>query len=186
MSITPEKANAVASRADCLYNDAQVQAALDKMAMAITEQIEAHNPIVLCVMNGGIIVTSELLKRFSFPLEVDYIHASRYGDGIVGNTLNWFAEPKKNLSNRTVLIIDDILDVGKTLHEIVNYCVKAGAKKVYTSVLADKKHQRKEGLLAADFTALEVPDRYVYGYGMDYKQYLRNTTGIYAAAKNDE
>ena len=91
-----------------------------------------------------------------------------------------------SLENRTLLIVDDILDVGQTLYEIVEYCKKAGAKKVYTAALVDKLHDRKQGLLKADFTGLEVPDRYVFGYGMDYKSYLRNVTGIYAASKEDE
>ena len=186
MSITPEEANMVASRAECLFTDEQVQRALDVMAAQITARISNDNPIVLCVMTGGIIVTSELLKRFSFPLEVDYLHATRYGDDTVGDTLRWLVEPRKSLEGRTVLIVDDILDVGKTLHEIVNYCTELDANNVYSAVLADKLHDRKDGLLKADFTALEVPDRYVYGYGMDYKQYLRNTAGIYAAAKIDE
>lgn len=186
MAITPEDAKAVASRSECLFTDAQVQVALDKMAVKVTTQIENKNPLVICVMNGGLIVTAELLKRFNFPLEVDYLHASRYGDALIGDSLTWHAEPKKVLKNRTILIVDDILDVGRTLQEIIHYCENAGAEKVYTAVLTEKEHDRKVGDLKADFTALQVPDRYVYGYGMDYKQYLRNSAGIYAAAKIDE
>jgi hypoxanthine phosphoribosyltransferase len=186
MPITAEDARLVASRAECLFNESQVQTALDTMASEITTTIENENPLVLCVMTGGLIVSSELLKRFSFPLEVDYLHATRYGDVTVGETLQWIAKPRKSLKDRTVLVIDDILDVGQTLHEIVNYCVDSGAKRVLSSVLVEKLHERKQGMLKADFTAMKVPDRYVFGYGMDYKHYLRNAAGIYAAAKEDE
>lgn len=186
MSISPKDAEGVFSRASCLFNEAQVQESLDKIAEQITEQIADDNPLVLCVMTGGLMVSSELLKRLHFPLEVDYIHATRYGSEIMGDTLQWLAKPRKPLTNRSVLIIDDILDVGKTLHEIVNYCAEAGASKVLSAVLVEKIHDRKEGMHSADFTALQVPDKYVFGYGMDYKNYLRNSTGIYAAAKEDE
>lgn len=186
MPITAEEAKKVASRAECLFNDQQVQDALDVMALEISIKLENENPLVICVMTGGLIVSSELLKRFKFPLEVDYLHATRYGDLIVGENLRWLAKPNKEIENRSVLIVDDILDVGRTLHEIVNHCEEAGAKNIYSAVLVEKLHDRKEGLYKADFTALQVPDRYVFGYGMDYKQYLRNTTGIYAAAKQDE
>jgi len=186
MAITATEAQAVASRAECLFTDQQVQQALDDVAAKISLELANENPLVLCVMTGGIIVTSELLKRFSFSLEVDYIHATRYGDNTSGDHLNWISKPRKNLTDRAVLVVDDILDVGKTLHEIVNFCDQSGARKTYSAVLVEKMHDRKEGLEHADYTALSVPDRYVFGYGMDYKHYLRNTAGIYAAAKEDE
>ena len=186
MAITANDAKIVASRAECLFDEQQIQTALDVMAQQIAEQLEHENPLVICVMTGGLIVSSELLKRLAFPLEVDYLHATRYGDVTVGDTLKWLVKPRKDLKNRSVLIMDDILDVGKTLHEIVKYCEDAGAKKVLSAVLVEKLHDRKDGMSEADFTALQVPDRYVFGYGMDYKHYLRNTAGIYAAAEQDE
>jgi len=186
MAITAQDARGVLSRAECLFDNNAVQKELDRMANEITAQMEDENPLVICVMSGGLIATSELMKRFTFPHELDYVHATRYGSEIVGDELNWYVKPRKNLENRTLLIIDDILDVGQTLHEIVQYCKKQGAKETFTAALVDKLHDRKQGLTKADFTGLEVPDRYVFGYGMDYKNYLRNVTGIYAASKADE
>lgn len=186
MAITADDAKKVASRAECLFDEQQIQKALDVMAQQIAAELSNENPLVICVMTGGLIVSSELIKRLAFPLEVDYLHATRYGDETVGDKLNWLVKPGKALKDRSILIMDDILDVGKTLHEIVKYCEEAGAKSVYSAVLVEKIHDRKDGMLAADFTALQVPDRYVFGYGMDYKHYLRNTVGIYAAAEQDE
>ncbi len=186
MAITAQEAQAVFSRADCLFDNQAVQAAIDKMANNIGDALADKDPLVICVMSGGLIATSELMKRFTFSLELDYAHASRYGNATVGDTLHWYVKPHKTLKNRTLLIVDDILDVGQTLHEIVEYCKAEGAKTVYTAALVDKLHNRKQGLLKADFTGLEVPDRYVFGYGMDYKNYLRNASGIYAASKEDE
>ena len=186
MAITAQDAKAVLSRAECLFDDTQVQAAIDEMGQAISEKLADQNPLILCVMSGGLIATSEIMKRCDFPLDLDYVHASRYGNATVGDTLDWYVKPRKELKDRTLLIIDDILDVGQTLHEIVEYCKAQGAKAVHTAALVDKLHDRKQGLLKADFTGIEVPDRYVFGYGMDYKNYLRNVTGIYAASKDDE
>jgi len=186
MGITPKQAEAVLSRANCLYDDNAVQAVLDVMARQISEKIQHENPLILCVMTGGLITCSELLKRFSFPLEVDYLHATRYGDDIVGDELNWISRPHKSLQDRTVLIIDDILDVGQTLYQIEQFVNQQGARQTYTAVLVDKLHDRKSGLLKADFAGLTVPDRYVFGYGMDYKHFLRNVSGIYAAGAEDE
>jgi len=84
------------------------------------------------------------------------------------------------LSGRVVVVVDDILDEGLTLTEILDWCRGAGAARVYSAVLVHKRHDRKPGLRRADFTGLEVPDRYVFGYGMDYRGYLRNAPGIFA------
>lgn len=186
MPITSKEAEAVFSRADCLFSDQEVQAAIDKMAAEIKDQVADENPLILCVLTGGIIITSELLKRLDFPLELDYLHATRYGDEIVGNELAWYARPRKALQDRTVIIVDDILDLGHTLAQVVDYCKEQGAKSTLTAVLIDKHHNHDKGLKKADFTGLDVPDRYVFGYGMDYKQFLRNKMGIFAASKDDE
>lgn len=186
MALTPDEAKGVLDRAECLFDDAAVQSSIDNMANKITEQLGDKNPLVICVLTGGIIITSELLKRLSFPLDVDYLHASRYGDKITGETLHWHARPKKPLQGRHVLIVDDILDMGHTLDQIVAYCKAQNAKAVYTAVLADKMHGQEKGFEKADFTGLELPDRYVFGYGMDYMNYWRNLTGIFAAGKDDE
>jgi len=186
MAISATDAQGVLSRAECIFDDETIQRALDEMGRKIAEEIQNENPIVICVMTGGLIATSEIIKRLPFPLELDYLHASRYGDATVGDNLSWKTRPGKLLKDRTVLIVDDILDVGKTLHEIIEYVKSEGAKKTYTAVLVDKIHDRKEGVTSADFTGVTVPDKYVFGYGMDYKQYLRNVKGIFAAHKDDE
>jgi len=186
MPISAEEAQAVLERSQCLFDDVAVQKALDRMAQEMIDVMQYDNPLVLCVMTGGIIATSEIVKRLPFSLELDYLHATRYGDNIVGDSLDWIVRPQKKLKDRTVLIIDDILDVGKTLSEIVAFCNAEGARKTYTAVLVDKEHNRKEGMLVADFTGITVPDKYVFGYGMDYKHYLRNVKGIFAAHTDDE
>ena len=179
MPLSRQEVETVAREADCLYNQSQVEAALDAMAREIGAAMGDQLPLVLCVMTGGIIPAGHLLTRLHFPLEVDYLHATRYQGKTEGGQLHWIARPRLAIKDRCVLIVDDILDVGATLAAIVAECKSQGARSVYTAVLADKRHDRKHGI-QADFVGLEVVDRYVFGYGMDYKGYLRNMPGIYA------
>ena len=171
----------VMAEADCLYTEAQIEAAIDKMAVAINSELAERNPVVFCVMNGGLIFTGRLLPRLNFPLELSYLHASRYRNETSGGDLFWKAKPEVSFIDRDVLIIDDILDEGHTLGAIIDFCRHAGASNVYTAVLIDKDHQRKARPdLKADFIGLPCIDRFIFGYGMDYKGYWRNAPGIYA------
>ena len=182
MSI-PEKIQEVYESAACLHTKKEIEAELDRLALEIHTKLCDKNPILLCVMIGGLVLTGNLLPRLDFPLSLDYVHATRYRGELIGHELAWKAKPSFNLKNRTVLIIDDILDQGVTLQAIVDYCHNEGATEVLTAVLLDKRDCRlPEGLPTADFTGLVIPDRYVFGYGLDYKEYLRNAPGIFMAA----
>lgn len=185
MSVSFEAAQAVLARADCLHSSAEVDAAFDRMAASITQQIGDSEPLVICVMQGGLISTGLLLARLHFPLQIDYIHASRYGGETRGGELDWKVAPHHDLKGRTVLLVDDIHDEGITLKAIIDYCKQQGAAQVLSAVLVNKLHQRK-CTPAADFVGLDVEDRYLFGYGMDYKGHLRNAPGIYAVCSDDE
>ena len=165
--------------ADLLYNEQQVEAALDKMAKQINELLADLNPLILCVINGGIVVAGKLITRLTIPLTLDAINASRYQNNTLGGNVEWLLKPKTPIKNRNLLIIDDILDEGLTLLAIKDYCLEQGAASVYSAVLLDKNLGRVKPV-SADFIGLEVENRYLFGYGMDYKGYLRNAPGIYA------
>lgn len=178
--LLPEHIREVFAKSTCLYSKAQVEEALDKMAIDISHCLSDKNPIFLCVVVGGMIPLGNLLPRLDFPLLVDYVHATRYGDNIVGKNLQWRAKPSCDMHGRTVIVVDDILDGGVTLSGIIEYCKAEGAREVFTAVLVDKCHARlPDGHQKADFSGLEVDNHYVFGYGMDYKGYLRNAPGIY-------
>jgi len=179
MTITAKEAAETLAAAQCCYNKAEVENAIDRMAKEITEQLGQLEPLLLCVMNGGLIITGDLLLRLDFALDYDYIHATRYAGKTRGSELNWISKPHKSIAGRHVLIIDDILDEGITLQELIAYCKAENVASVHTAVLVNKLHNRKT-LATADFIGLDVEDRYVFGYGMDYKGYLRNVPGIYA------
>jgi hypoxanthine phosphoribosyltransferase len=183
MPITPEHALAVYREADCLATAEQVDTALAHMAHSIREALAERNPVVLVVLTGALIPAGCLLPLLDFPLELDYIHATRYAGATAGGELYWIAHPRTPLAGRSVLIIDDILDEGPTLAAIIDHCRAEGASEVLSAVLVEKRHERKNGL-KPDFVGLEVEDRYVFGYGMDYKGYWRNAPGIFAVKDN--
>jgi hypoxanthine phosphoribosyltransferase len=180
MSI-PQHIRDVFRNARCIYNKAEINSALDQLAATISYELSESDPIFLCVVIGGIIPVGCLLPRLDFPLTVDYVHASRYGDKFVGQEVKWIAKPRCDMKGRNVVIVDDILDGGLTLKAIKEYCEEQQAEKVYTAVLVDKEDARQPGAIEhADFTGLTVGNEYVFGYGLDYKGYLRNAPGIYA------
>jgi hypoxanthine phosphoribosyltransferase len=183
----PAYIDEVFTQATCLYSKQQVETALDHMAQQISDRLADTNPIFLCVVVGGLIPLGNLLPRLNFPLETDYIHATRYQNDIIGKNIVWKAKPSLSLHGRTVIVVDDILDGGLTLGAILKYCEEQGAKKVYSAVLVEKQEARLPGgLPRADFTGLTVDNHYVFGYGMDYKGYLRNAPGIYRVAPKHE
>jgi hypoxanthine phosphoribosyltransferase len=181
MSITPAEAEAVYQRADRLFTLEEVERAVDRMAARVTERLRGLDPLVLCVMNGAMVPLGRLVSRMDFPLQLDYVHATRYRGETCGGELHWMRRPSASLRHRQVLLLDDILDEGYTLAALIEACRAEGADGVHTAVVAVKRHDRGIGL-EADFHALEVEDRYVFGYGMDYKGYLRNAAGIFAVA----
>jgi len=172
--------NEVLAEADLLINEQQIQAGLSKMASEIDEKLGQEYPLMLCVMNGGLMTLGHMAPKIKSPHEHDYIHASRYGNDIEGSSLKWKAHPTVDLKDRTVVLVDDILDVGHTLLELKKYCYEAGAKAVYTAALVDKQHDRRIDGIEADFVGLEVEDRFIFGFGMDYKGAWRNLPAIYA------
>lgn len=180
--ITPQQAWDVFSRADCLYPARRVESALDVMADAITSALGNGNPLLVCVMTGGVVPFGKLLPRLKFPLQIDYVHATRYGRQLVGGQLQWLVGPREEPEGRTVLLVDDILDEGATLAGIEQRYRAEGAREVMKAVLVVKQRTRTNDV-KIEFAGLPVPDRYVFGYGMDYKGYLRNAPGIYAESE---
>ncbi len=179
----PQRIQEVYNKSTCIYTKAQIEVALDEMAKKIHNQLAESNPILLCVLKGGIVLTGNLMPRLDFPLELDCVHATRYRGATQGGDLHWKVIPQVQIKDRTILILDDILDGGITLQSIVDFCQQEGAKQVLTAVLLDKTEARLAGGLPhADFSALTVEDRFVFGYGLDYEEYLRNAPGIFEVA----
>ncbi len=179
-TLTTEQALAVLRNAEMLYTPEQISAAFQRLGTAISSTLATTNPLVLVVMNGGFIVGGQLLQHLNFPLEVGYLHATRYRGAERGGTIHWLVAPPPTVAGRTILVVDDIYDEGATLQGIIKRLHSAGATAVYSAVLANKLHLRKVAGLQVDFIGLEVPDRYVFGCGMDYHEYWRQLPAIYA------
>lgn len=182
MKMSVSQYAAVAARADCLVTAAEMETALDQMAATLTTQLAGKDPLVLCVMTGAVIVAGLLLPRLNFQLRVDYLHASRYQGATRGGELAWLHRPSAAIRGEHILVLDDILDEGITLEQVVRACHEDGAASVMSAVLVEKQRPHQ---CQADVVGVVVPDRYLYGYGLDYKNYFRNAAGIFAVAEAD-
>lgn len=182
MKLEPQHYHSVASRAECLVDAKTVEAAIDRMAAQVTTRLADKDPIVLCVMTGAVFVAGLLLPRLQFQLRLDYVHATRYRGATRGGEVHWRYRPSDRIRGEHILVLDDVLDEGTTLLEVVNACHADGARSVQSAVLVSKDRPHA---CEADIVGLEVPDRYVFGYGLDYKNYFRNAAGIYAVADED-
>jgi len=178
---TAKKVKNILESAECLYSAEDINEALDRMANEISQKLKDKNPIILCVMTGALIMTGHLATRLHFPLEIDYVHATRYRGTTRGGDLHWLVEPRLSLEGRHVLVVDDILDGGLTLSAIIDYCQQAKAAGIYTAVMVDKERTREPGVnFEPDFVGVKAKDKYLFGFGLDYEEYLRNVPGIYA------
>lgn len=169
----------IVATADVIHSAETVAAAVARVAREITERLGESNPLLLCVMSGGVPFAGQLMTQLHFPLEFDYLHVTRYGQETSGGVLSWRATPRTSVEGRTLIVLDDILDEGVTLKAIVDRMLELGAKEVYTAVATDKLNGKNKPL-RADFVALTVPDRFVFGYGMDVRGAFRNLPAIYA------
>ncbi|MCJ7555482.1 MAG: hypoxanthine-guanine phosphoribosyltransferase [Gammaproteobacteria bacterium] len=177
---SPEELRHILDRAECLASASQVSDALDRMARQIQEDYAGRMPVLVGVMVGGVMPLAWLAQRLDIPVQLDYLHATRYRSGTRGGELHWLARPRENLNDRDVLIVDDILDEGITLAAVKDALLLEGPRSIRIAVLVNKIHDRKVAGLAADYVGLEVPDRYVFGCGMDYQEYFRQLPAIYA------
>jgi hypoxanthine phosphoribosyltransferase len=177
--IDAKRAWTLFNQADLLHGATEIELTLDKLAGRITDAMADRFPIALCVMGGAVVFAGKLLPRLGFPLEFDYLHATRYREGTRGGEIEWSVLPRKNLQDRSILLLDDILDEGHTLAAAKTRLLELGAAEVRIAVLADK-HIGRPKPITADFVGLHLPDRFVFGMGMDAYGLWRNLPAIYA------
>jgi hypoxanthine phosphoribosyltransferase len=184
MTITREQYEGVARRAERIVSGEEMERALDRMAAEIGEVLADKDPLVLCVMTGAVVAVGRLLPRLPFRLRLGYLHATRYRGTTRGGALDWIHRPSAAILGQHVLLVDDILDEGVTLAAATGACREDGAASVRSAVLVEKERPHADDL-RADFVGVRIPDRYVFGYGLDYKDYFRNAAGIFAVADED-
>jgi hypoxanthine phosphoribosyltransferase len=181
MKTVPLLADAL-PKSDVLFDRAELQSAIVRMAAEIRRDYgdDPQPPLFLTIMNGGMLFASLLALELGFDVEFDYLHATRYRGDTTGRGVEWLRKPAVPLYRRRVLLIDDILDEGHTLAAVIRACEAEGAADVRVAVLARKIHDRCVPGLTGDYVGVEVPDRYVFGFGMDFHEQGRNLPAIYA------
>ena len=172
-------AQEILKAAEPVCSASAVTQAVRRVATEVSAVLATLNPLVLCVMSGAVVFAGQLLPLLRFPLAFDYLHVTRYGDALSGGGIEWKAFPGAPLAGRVVLVLDDILDEGHTLVEIRRRVLAAGARQFYSAVFVDKDIGRPKPIVA-DFAGIKVPNRFVFGFGMDVKGAWRNLPAIYA------
>ncbi len=178
----PSESSDIPGNAELLYDADQVSVAFDKLADDINRALKGQSPLVVCVLLGGIVVAGRLIARLKLSCDIGYVHVSRYRDGTRGGDLDWLTNVYGQVENRVVLVVDDILDEGTTLLEIEKHLKERGASRTLKAVLVKKR--KPSAVTSVDFFGLEVPDRYVFGCGMDYRGRFRNLPEVYALAES--
>ena len=171
------------TNSEIIFSEQQVQAAVTRLGKEIIGVLSESHPLVLSVMGGAVVFTGQLLPLLNFPLDFDYVHVSRYGNKQQGGELKWKVAPHENVRGRVVLVVDDILDEGETLQAVKQRVMELGATEFYSAIFADKLNGKTKPI-KADFVGLQVPDRFVFGYGMDIHGAWRNLPAIYATKES--
>lgn len=174
------EAQQLLAESDQLHTPQAVDAAYAALAARIDADYAGLLPLVLCVMNGGLWACAEITRRLSLPFDFDYLHATRYRGATSGGGLVWKCKPSQPLAGRHLLVIDDILDEGHTLVAIRAALLAEQPASLKIAVLAEKLHNRRAPGATAEYIGLQVPDRYVFGAGMDVRELWRQLPSIHA------
>jgi hypoxanthine phosphoribosyltransferase len=170
---------ALITKSSVIYSEIEIKKAIQNIADQVNQTIKTNDLYVLCVMNGALIFAGQLLPRLEKNIQYSYIHATRYASSLTGGPIHWLVKPPIDIEGKTVLILDDILDEGITLREIAATCEAMKAKAIFTAVLFDKEIEKEKSYFP-NFTGLKVPNRFVFGYGLDCKGLGRNLPHLYA------
>lgn len=176
---SPEFARQLLAKSDLICDANSVDRAIIRLGREMSVRFQDSFPIVFAVMGGAIVFAGKLLPELRFPLDFDYLHATRYGTATSGGAIDWLVAPRSDVRDRQVIVLDDILDGGHTMHAIRERLLGLGAANVYSAVLVEKVLSQSKPI-HADFVGLQVPDRFVFGCGMDAMGYWRNLPEIRA------
>jgi len=177
--VSPEEARRILGASEQICSAEAIAQTLERLTREITAQLADQQPLVLAVMGGAVVFAGSLLPKLAFPLEFDFLHVTRYNDSTRGGHLQWRVFPELKVPGRCILVLDDILDEGITLAAIKARLLELGAAAVYTAVMVDKDLGRLKPI-SADFVGLTLPNRYLFGFGMDVEGAWRNLPAIYA------
>ena len=178
--MTLSKYEIIRQKSDLIYSAEQIKCAINRLAMELESHLADRSAHILCIMNGALLFTSDLVRHLDDDLKIDYCQISSYGNDTIGGELQWQKRPQYSMQDQVIIVLDDIFDRGHTLKTVISYCHSQGAKEVISCVLLRKKLLHRDVTMQPDFFGLEVDDHYVFGYGMDYRGHLRHLPDIYA------
>lgn len=156
-----------------LISAPRIRRRVTEMAQVIAEDYHGKRLVIVALLNGTILFLADLVRHFEFPLSLDLIGVSSYRGGTASGELEFTKRLKLDLRGQHVLIVDDILDTGKTLRAVSEELSKQSPASLKTCVLLDKPDGRK-GVYEADYVGFLVPHLFVVGYGLDYDERYRN------------
>jgi hypoxanthine phosphoribosyltransferase len=180
MTISQPDPRAILEKSSLLVSRDEVKASVSRMAEQINEYYGDTQLILLIVMTGAVMPAAWLASRLTMPMEMDFVHASRYAGATEGGEIDFRVPPRLNLQDQDVLIVDDIYDIGLTLEMIENYCVSRAARSVNSAVLVRKIHDRPTTERKPRFIGMDVEDKYIFGCGMDAYEHWRHLHEIRA------
>ncbi len=161
-----------------VFDQPTIRKAIDRLAVQLNVELRGANPVFLAVLHGGLPFAGELLMRFQGGCDLGYVHVGRYGSDTSGGALRWHVEPTVELTDRIVVFLDDVLDKGETLAALRARAGELGAREVRAAVLVRKVVA--DCVSQAEYVALEAPDLFLFGYGMDIDGQWRNLPEIRA------
>lgn len=175
----------ILANAELLLAKEQIEQIFDRLSVQIKKEYEQKTPLILAVMKGGYFTASELIKRLNFPLELDYLEATRYGKNTSGASLRWLHQPETQIESRDVILVDDVFDQGITLAEISTHLLNSGVKSLKSLVLIEKQLEDRNIDFYPDYVGAKLPNKFLFGCGMDIGGFWRNLPEIYATNADD-
>ena len=158
-----------------LLDEETVEKRICEVAAQISEEYKGKEIHIICVLKGGVFFMCELAKRITVPVTLDFMSVSSYGDDTKSSgVVRIVKDLDESLAGKEVLIVEDIIDSGRTLSYLIEVLKQRGPKSIHLCTLLDKPERRVKKQVKVDYTCFTIPDEFVVGYGLDYAQKYRN------------
>lgn len=158
-----------------LLSEEDVNRRISEVAAQVSKDYEGRCVHLICVLKGGVFFTCELAKRLTVPVSMDFMSVSSYGDDTKSSgVVRIVKDLDESLAGKDVLIVEDIIDSGRTLAYLIEVLKQRGPASIHLCTLLDKPERRVKKQVQVDYTCFEIPDEFVVGYGLDYAQKYRN------------
>jgi hypoxanthine phosphoribosyltransferase len=159
---------------EILLTEQQIFERTEELAREITDDYRGKNPLLICILKGGLMFLADLMREIQLPLEIDFMAVSSYGDSTESSgVVRILMDLQRNIQGRHVLIVEDIIDTGQTLNYIIENLETRDPASVKVCTLLNK-FARREVDIPLDYVGFDIPDKFVVGYGLDYGEIYRN------------